>query len=104
MPTTLHTLFRFMRHDGPNATCSASWSVSAGTLEMETRLYRIMYKDGKDKYEEELTIPLRNYKQILYEFYSILKDVISNDSFCKEFRDACHEMIHVDPWLQELDL
>ena len=104
MPTTLDTLFRFMQHDEPTATCSASWSVSAGTLEIETRLYRIMYRDGKDKYEEELTIPIRNYKQILYEFYSILKDVIVNDEFCKEFRDACKELIRADPWLRELDL
>jgi hypothetical protein len=104
MPSTLDALFRFVRHDEPTATCPATWSVSVGTLEMQTRLYRIMYRDGKDKYEEEISIPLQNYKRKLFDFYSVMKDTIANhELFCLEFRDACQELIDTDPWLKEVD-
>jgi hypothetical protein len=101
-PTLLDTLFRFHKHDDPESTPRCNWNVSAGSIDGQNRLYRIVYSEDKITYEEEVQIPFHNYKKLLIKFYLILEKVMGDKELCLEFRNACRDLMHEDPWLKSM--
>jgi hypothetical protein len=98
MPTTLESLYRFMRY---NEEEGPQWSVASCPIESDKRLYRIMYS-GNELYEQELTIQIKHYRWELSEYKRLLEIVSRDVEFCEAFRSACMDMLQGDPWLSSI--
>lgn len=98
MPTTLESLYRFVRYNEEEGT---EWSVASCPIESDKRLYRIMY-NGDAVYEQELTIQVKNYRWELVEYKRLLEVVSRDMDFCDAFRNACSDLMSEDPWLTSL--
>ena len=100
MPTPLESLYRFFEYS--NDSDEATWAVTCGLLEGNTRYYRIMY-DGGEKKEWELTFAIGD-SVLQTKIFAYLCDVFMflDADVSKQFAAACVRLATNDPWLVQI--
>lgn len=96
MPSALHRLHRFFRHEEDDA--HGCWNVAAGTLEKRQRLYRVFYQSSTVSIQDEITIDVKA-PEGLKDFFTLLVDITGRTGLDPAFQQACADLLHEDPWL-----
>lgn len=104
MPTQLARLYRFFRHEEKEDT-TPIWNVASVPYDIDFRTYRVMYNDNVNcnlNCDYEITIPLsKSWKKELGPFVQLFVKVLGEKAYDNQFRIACMDMAHEDPWLEE---